>query len=359
MSVGEWVSTATRYAAVGDLELELGGVLPRVRVAYRTWGELDPDGGNAVVVCHALTGSADVDRWWGALLGPGRALDPERDFIVASNVLGGCYGTTGPAAPRPDCGRPWGADFPPITVRDMVRVQMRLLDRLRVRRIELVVGGSLGGMQALEWGLLDPRRVRAIAPLATAARHSPWCIAWSEAQRRAIAADPAFLGGRYDPARPPAAGLAAARMAAMVSYRSPTSFALRFARQPGARGFAVEEWLSFHGDELVQRFDANAYVTLTRAMDRHDLGRGRGPLEQVLRGLRQPALVLAIRSDVLYPPAEQEELADLLPRAELAVLDSPHGHDAFLIEGDTVSELLRDFRRRLSAPHAVAVGARR
>ncbi len=360
MSAADWISAATRFAELGDLALESGTVLPQVRVAYRTWGRLTAERDNAVVVCHALTGSADVDRWWPALLGPGRALDPERDFIVCSNVVGGCYGSTGPLSTAPGAGAPWGPDFPALTVRDMVRAQMRLLDRLGVRRVALVVGGSLGGMQVLEWALLDPERVAAIAPLATAARHSPWCIAWSEAQRQAIEADPAFRGGRYPPAAPPRAGLVAARMAAMVSYRSPASLALRFARRTGERGFAVEEWLRFHGEQLVERFDANTYVALTRAMDRHDVARGRGPLAAVLSGVRVPALVLAIRSDVLYPPSEQEELAALLAQGELVVLDSPHGHDAFLIDGEAVSGLVRDFRRRLPAPRrAVAAGGLR
>jgi homoserine O-acetyltransferase len=331
----------------GPFALESGARLPSLRVAYRTWGRLDEHGTNAVLVCHALTGSADVDRWWGALLGAGKALDPERDFVVCSNVLGGCYGTTGPTSPRPD-GRPWGPAFPELSVRDIVRVQAALVSALGVRRLQLVVGGSLGGMQVLEWALLHPERVAAIAPLATSARHSAWQIAISETQRRAIAADPRWRGGHYAADDPPTAGLAAARQVAMVSYRSRESLDGRFGRERAPDGrYAVEAWLDHHGSALVERFDANSYVALTRAMDSHDVGRGRGGWREALARAAVPALVVAIDSDVLYPPLEQQELAAALPQARLVTLRSPHGHDAFLIEGEAVNALVRGFRDEL------------
>lgn len=197
---------APSLALDGAFALESGVRLPSVTVAYRTWGRLNARGDNAVLVCHALTGSADVDRWWGALLGPGRAFDPDRDFVVCSNVLGSCYGTTGPASPRPGGASRWGGDFPAVTVRDIVRVQAALLEALGVRRLRLVVGGSLGGMQVLEWALLFPERVDAIAPVAVSARHSAWCIGLSEAQRQAIYADPRWRGGRYPPTTGPRGG---------------------------------------------------------------------------------------------------------------------------------------------------------
>jgi homoserine O-acetyltransferase len=325
--------------------LESGAELPGLRVAYRTWGRLSPGGDNAVLVCHSLTGSADVDRWWSPILGPGRALDPERDFVVCSNVLGSCYGTTGPPSPRPDTGERWGPDFPEVTVRDIVRAQAVLLDALGVRRLRLVVGGSLGGMQALEWALLFPERVAAIAPLAVSARHSAWCIGWSETQRQAIYADPRWRGGRYPADDPPAQGLAVARQIAMCTYRSRESLEERFGREAAAAGsFSVETWLHHHGRKLVDRFDANAYVTLTRAMDSHDVGRGRGGWRQALASVRVPALVLSVDTDVLYPPAEQQELARALPAGRLVTLRSPHGHDGFLIEGEEVNRLLSAFR---------------
>jgi homoserine O-acetyltransferase len=329
----------------GPFPLELGGVLPAVRIAYRTWGRLDASGGNAVLVCHALTGSPDVDAWWPDLLGPGRALDPSRDFIVCSNVLGSCYGTTGPASIRPGTGSRWGGDFPAITVRDMVHAQAALLDALGVRRLALVVGGSLGGMQVLEWALLYPDRVDAIAPIATSARHSAWCIAVSEAQRHAIVSDPRWRGGAYDPGDGPDAGLAVARMIAMWSYRSHASLQARFERHEGPDGrFAVAQWMAHHGEALVRRFDAASYVALTEAMDRHDVGRGRDGWRAALGRIGVPALVVSIDSDTLYPPVEQEDLAAALPEGRLARLASPHGHDAFLIDGAATGALVAAFR---------------
>jgi len=334
-------------AMPGPFPLELGGVLPGVEVGYRTWGKLDAEGSNAVVICHALTGSADADRWWTRMFGPGRALDPEHDFVVCSNILGSCYGTTGPTSIDPATGEAWRGTFPRITIRDMVRVQHALVSALGVKRIRLVIGGSLGGMQVLEWALLHPGMVDAIAFIAASARHSAWCIGHSEAQRQAILADPRWRGGRYDPADPPSAGLAAARMAAMLTYRSPASLEQRFARRPEAEDlFAVQSYLRYQGDQLVERFDPATYVTLIDAMDTHDVTRGRGDLDDVLRGVAQPALVVSIDSDVLYWPSEQREVARLLPHARLAVLDSPHGHDAFLIDVDRLNEIVADFRGR-------------
>jgi homoserine O-acetyltransferase len=352
VSAAAFAAPARTLDLPGPFSLESGARLRAVRVAYRSWGRLDEHGANVVLVCHALTGSADVDRWWGALLGPGRALDPERDFVVCSNVLGGCYGTTGPTSLRPD-GRPWGPAFPDVSVRDIVRVQAALLEQLGVRRLQLVIGGSLGGMQVLEWALLFPERVGAIAPIATSARHSAWTIAISETQRQAIAADPRWRGGHYPPEDPPSAGLATARMVAMCSYRSRASLEARFGRErAGDGGYAVLSWLHHHGRALVHRFDANSYVTLTKAMDTHDVGRDRGGWREALATLRAPALVVSIDSDVLYPPVEQEELAAALPDARLVTLHSPHGHDAFLIEGEAVNALVRDFREAIAVREA-------
>ncbi len=333
------------YLHPGPFALEGGGVLAELRVAYRTWGTLDAEGANAVVICHALTGSADADRWWTRMFGPGRAFDPERDFVVCSNILGSCYGTTGPASLDPATGRPYLGRFPAITVRDMVHVQHALVVALGVRRVRLVIGGSLGGMQVLEWGLLYPEMVDALAPIASTARHSAWAIGLSEAQRQTIFADPRWRDGQYAPEDPPSAGLAAARMQAMLTYRSAPSFEERFGRRPQAEDlFAVESYLRYQGQQLVDRFDAATYVALTRAMDSHDVTRGRGDLDQVLRGIRQPTLVVSIDSDVLYWPSEQREVARLVPGARFAVLDSPQGHDAFLIDVDRLSEIVAEFR---------------
>lgn len=345
--------------------LESGAVLPEVTVAYRTWGTLAPAGDNAIVVCHALTGSADVDVWWSPLLGRGRILDPDRDFILCSNVLGGCYGTTGPSSPDPG-GRPWARRFPVVTIRDQVRLQIALADALGIRRIRLVLGGSMGGMQALEWALLDPVRTAAVVSIAACARHSPWCIAWSEAQRLALAADPRYRNGDYDPREPPQAGLAAARAIAMATYRSPGSLTGRFGRLReadvfgqgcDAQGdFAVNNWLRHHARMLVERFDANSYRVLLDAMDTHDLARRRGEVAEVLRRIHQPVLVGSIDTDTLYVPSDQHELARLLPDATLLAIDSPHGHDGFLIDAARFQADLLAFKQQsadASAPDRV------
>jgi homoserine O-acetyltransferase len=333
------------------LILESGEQLPDVRVAFRTWGRLDGNGANAVIVCHALTGTPNVDEWWGPLLGSGLALDPDRDFIISSNILGSCYGTTGPADSR--------SPFPRITIRDMVALQRALLPHLGVKRIRLVIGGSLGGMQTLEWALAEPDLVDAIAPITTSARHNAWQIAISESQRRAIFADPAWRDGNYEADQPPRDGLAVARMIAMISYRSHSSFASRFGRQERAGEFEVEEWLRHHGEKLVARFDARSYVALTRAMDTHDVGRGRGSSEAALRSITQPALVVSVNSDVLYPPIEQEELAALIPRARFEVLASENGHDAFLIDMEELNQIVTDFRARVERESCQTKGTQR
>ncbi len=325
----------------GPVALERGASLHGVSVAYHTLGRLNAARDNAVVVCHALTGSSDVAAWWPDLIGDGRALDPSRDFILCANVLGGCYGTTGPGA------REWEAVFgdepeaPAVTIRDQVEVQRRWLHALGVRRVRLVIGGSMGGMQALEWALLAPDVVEAIAVVAAPAAHQAWALGLSAAQRQAIFADASWPAG--DAAR----GLAVARAIAMCSYRSAPSFDARFGRSAADGRFAVDGWLARHGVRLVERFTARAYVTLTHALDSHDVGRGRGGVEAALGRLVQPALVLGISSDVLYPPDEMAALAAGLPTATLSWLDSAHGHDAFLIDADEVNRRVLAFRAAL------------
>ncbi len=355
-----FIAPETRwYVPPGPFLLESGVRLDRLQVAYRTWGRLSPAGDNAVIVCHAFTGSADVDRWWAKMFGPGRALDPVRDFVICSNILGSCYGTTGPASVDPATGRPYLASFPSITVRDMVRVQGELARALGVRRIRSVIGGSLGGMQVLEWALLFPELVQSIVPIANSARHSAWAIGLSEAQRQAIVADPRWAGGRYDPANPPRAGLAAARMMAMCTYRGWESFEERYGRRSQAADlFAMESYLRYQGQQLVDRFDAATYHALTRAMDTHDVARGRGEYEAVLRGIRQPALVVTVDTDVLYVPEEQRVMARHMPGARLERLESPHGHDAFLIHVDELSAMVADFRNRVEGRTAAQPAAR-
>lgn len=338
---------ALRVRLDAPLALESGAMLPGIEIAYRTWGRLNAAADNAVLVCHSLTGSADVAAWWPVLLGRGHALDPTRDFIVCSNVLGGCHGTTGPASVIPGSSRVYGPEFPHVTVRDIVHAQARLLDVLGVQRLRLVVGASFGGMQALEWAALYPARVDALALIATSARQSAWAIGLSEAQRQAIRADANWMQGYYG-ATPPRFGLAAARTIAMLSYRSWHGLETRFGRAQRASGrFEVESYLNYHGGKFAQQFDANSYITLTHAIDSHDIGRGRGGADAALAAITQPALVIGIDSDALYLPHEQQEIARRLPRATLAWLNSPHGHDAFLIESKEINALVAGFRRRL------------
>lgn len=336
------------YQLPEPFHLESGETLAGVQVAYRTWGMLNSEGDNAVLICHALTGNADADDWWEPLFGSGCSFDPTTDFVICSNVLGSCYGTTGPTSLDPKTGKTYGARFPFITIRDMVHLQAKLLERLAVHKIKLVIGGSLGGMQVLEWALLYPERVETIAVIAASGRHSAWCIGLSEAQRQAIYADPNWNAGEYAFENQPAKGLAVARMIAMSTYRSWASFEEKFGRQRQVehpdQPYAIANYLQHQGQKLVERFDANTYITLTEAMDSHDVARNRGDYATVLGQVRQPALVLAIESDVLYPPAEQQELAKLIPSAKLIRLQSPHGHDAFLIDMQALNQLILEFR---------------
>lgn len=353
-----FISPETQFCQLPQpVVLESGEVLTQVQVAYRTWGKLNAAGDNGVLICHALTGSADADSWWQPLFGTGKACDRQQDFMVCSNILGSCYGTTRPISVNPATGKPYGANFPAITIRDMVRVQAALLECLGVRRLKLVIGGSLGGMQVLEWALLYPEKVEAIAAIAVSGKHSAWCIGISEAQRQAIYADPLWQGGNYAFNQQPESGLAAARMMATITYRSQVSFEERFSRQQQADGeWAMGSYLQHQGQKFVQRFDANTYIGLTKAMDTHDLGRGRGDYQQALSAIAQPTLIVGIDSDILYPPREQQELAAGIPQAQLFWLPSLHGHDGFLIDMEDLNQAIVAFRAqesRLNSPPQV------
>lgn len=351
------VSALTRVARIpAPFVCESGSELDGIEIAYRSWGTLNAAGDNAVLVCHALTGSADADDWWPGLIGEGAVLDPASDFIVCSNVLGGCYGSSGPFSRRDAQARRLGLEFPRVTVRDMVAAQRRLLALLGVKRLRLVIGPSLGGMQVLEWAASYPEMVDAIAPIGVSAQHSAWCIGIGSAQRAAIAADPHWRDGRYDDDARPTRGLAAARMMAMVSYRSWQNFEARFARSAHqVESFDVTSYLDYQGGKLVGRFDAASYYRLTQAMDSHDLGRERGgDFRAVLRGIDCPALIVSVSSDVLYPPHEQEAIAEHLPNAVYRTLDSEHGHDGFLIDLDPLAAMIAAFREAGSDARRVA-----
>ena len=354
------IAAATQFMQVpGDFVLESGEVLRDVEIAYRTWGDPANAGEHAILICHALTGSADVEAWWPGIIGEGKAFDPARDFIVCANILGSCYGTTGPVSLKPESGDRYRADFPGVSVRDMVELERILLDALGVGFIELVTGPSLGGMQALEWPLMYPERVGSVVPIGVGGRHSAWCIGVSEAQRAAIAADPNWQGGYYSDDATPDNGLAAARMMAICTYRSWDSFDQRFGRERrDEEVFQVQSYLRHQGTKINGRFDANTYVTLTHAMHTHDLARGRGEYPDILGSIEQPALVVSVSSDALYPPEEQRYLADHLPNAQYEILDCPHGHDGFLIETGTLGGIIAEFRDRRQTPlHVVSSGS--
>ena len=332
------------YRFTDSFITESGYELAEPRIAYHTWGKLNSERTNAVVICHALTGHSSADEWFGGFFGPDHLLDPDRDFIICANVLGSCYGSTGPQSINPNTGKPYQADFPNVTIRDMVRFQQRLLDKLDIQGIRLAIGGSMGGMQVLEMAIMDSR-VESIIAIGMGKAHSAWAIGTSEAQRRAIYADPNWNNGFYYEDQKPEAGLSAARMMAMISYRTASSFERRFGRsyQDGTGLFQVQSYLDYQGKKLIDRFDAVSYVRLTEAMDSHDVARGRGSYDEILGNITVPALIMGIDSDLLYPVQEQKELADLLGNGQLAVLHSDYGHDAFLIEFESMEELIRPF----------------
>ncbi len=340
-----------------------GGVLEEVIIAYETWGTLAADASNAILVSHALTGDSHAsgpegsghptDGWWDELIGPGRPIDTEKYFVVCANVLGGCQGSTGPASIDPSTGTPYGSRFPTVTIRDIVRTQALLADHLRISRWKTVLGGSMGGMQVIEWGVMYPDRVASLGAFATTMSASAQQIAWSAIGRTALALDPRFRGGEYYDAEPgdgPYAGLAIARAVAQITYRSEKVFEERFGRDlvdPRRvfdlwDRFQVESYLDYHGEKLVRRFDANSYLVLNRSMDLHDIGRRRGGIERAIRRLRAPVVTLSITSDGLYPPYQQTELAEAVNttggHAEHVMVDSHEGHDGFLLEVEAVGE---------------------
>ncbi len=350
-----------QFANLGPLPLDLGGSLPDVRVAYETYGTLNADGSNAVLVLHALTGDSHLagdaglghqtPGWWGPLLQQGAPLDPSDWFVVSPNVLGGCQGTTGPASTAPD-GRPWGSRFPRITVRDQVAVERQLMDALGISRWAAVIGGSMGGMRSLEWAISYPDKVDAALVVAVGAAATADQIGTQTAQIHAITNDPGWHGGDYHDAPAgggPHRGMGVARRVAHLTYRTEGELDVRFGRgpqqgeDPFADGrFAVQSYLDHHADKLPRRFDAGTYIALTDAMSTHDVGRGRGGVATALTSIRVPVVVGGVDSDRLYPLRLQEELADLIPTADgLHVIASPYGHDGFLLEVEAVGKLVQ------------------
>ena len=352
-----------RLFTSGRFDFELGGSLPSVTLAYRTWGSPNAAGDNAVIVLHALTGdslAAGPGGWWTPLVGPGAPIDPDEQFVVCVNVLGGCAGSTGPASVDPLTRRPYAMRFPLVSIGDMVAAQRRLLESLGVTRL-VAIGGSIGGLQALEWATRHPDMVSAAIPIAATGALGPMGIAiHGELGRRAIMADPDWRGGEYQSEGTfPAAGLATARMAAMTTYHSRESMAFRFDRNPATRPdtypafgptFDVEGYLHHHGDKLVRRFDANSYLYLARAMDLYDVARDGGE-PHWFGQIAAPVRLIGIRTDWLFPPEEIAKLAGRMSaagvEASYAEIDSPDGHDAFLKEWDQLDAILTPFLRSI------------
>ena len=327
------------------LTLENGETLPELTVAYSTAGTLSPARDNVIWVCHALTADSRVDEWWLHTVETGKFLDPGRWFIVCANILGSHYGTTGPLSINPLTGEKWYSDFPQFTVRDMVACHRRLAERLGIERVELLVGSSIGGFQAMEWVVQSPKFARKAAFIATTVRSDAWAIAFSESQRMAIEADSSF-GERRDDAGE--AGMAAARSIALLSYRGRPAYTLTQDEPASGKlsGFRATTYQQHQGEKLRRRFNAYSYYRLSQAVDSHDLARGRGAVEDVLRGIEAKCLVVAITSDILFPPSAHEVMVRNIPDVEYRTIDSQFGHDGFLVEHELLDGIISDFMSR-------------
>lgn len=389
---------------IPEFTLECGETLTNFPVAYKTWGRLNNDADNTFVICHALTGSSDVQDWWGPLLGTGKTFDPSRFFIICINFLGSPYGSCSPVTIDSSTGKPYGPSFPLVTAKDDLRIQKLILDSLGVKGLACVIGGSMGGMIALEYSAAYNKTgyVKSVIALATAARASAWCISWNETQRQCIFSDPYYDDGYYyeNKNQRPDSGLSAARMAALLTYRSRNSFETRFGRklptgkssddaekavrypknkeeekwllhnegsrfQDNSRSssalnssatlqtyFTAQSYLRYQGNKFINRFDANCYISITRKLDTHDITRGRvhesneDPLPKFLSQLASPHLIIGIESDGLFTYSEQQLLGQYIANSQLEKLDSPEGHDAFLLEFEVIDKYCKEFLQK-------------
>jgi homoserine O-acetyltransferase/O-succinyltransferase len=363
----------TKYFTFADtpdeLVLESGEKLGPVTLTYETYGTLNKEKSNAVMVLHALTGDAhaagyhtgDKDPgWWDTMIGPGKAFDTDKYFVICSNVIGGCRGSTGPASLNPKTNKPYGLDFPLVTIKDMVNAQTHLVRHLGIGKLLSVAGGSMGGMQVLEWAVSHPEMVRSAIPIATTAKHSPQQIAFNEVGRQAVMADPEWRGGHYYGIGTPARGLAVARMVGHITYMSDASMEEKFGRRikeerPDKKfspDFEVEGYLQYRGDNFVKRFDANSYLYITKAIDRFDITNGSGLAHVFKAAVGVQFLVMAFKSDWLYPIYQSKEIVKACKQAQIDVsyyeINSTYGHDAFLLEVEEEEHFIKNFLRRLS-----------
>lgn len=357
----QMVETPKQEFRLPDMVLQSGKLLHGAVLAFETLGRLNEHKDNAILVCHALTGDSHAagttgnPGWWDGLVGPGKALDTNRYFVICANVLGGCNGSTGPASMAAGEDRPYGLRFPVITIRDMVQSQYHLVKKFDIAQLRAVIGGSMGGMQVFEWAVSYPGMMDAVVPIATCGQFSAMGIAFNNVMRQAIYNDPDWMHGDYYGRTFPQKGLDLARRLGMITYRSFELYEERFGHTMVPDGdtysmgseFQVERYLSYQGKKLVERFDANSYLYLLKAMDLHDIGEGRGSCEKALDRITARSLLIGIDSDFLFPPGVLRETADTLRRmgkqAEYQEIRSVHGHDAFLIEFEKMSEWIGEF----------------
>jgi len=347
---GAWLETHAPgdrlFINIGDLLLESGETLKDITIAYQSWGTLNAEKNNAILVNHAMTGWSDVPGWWPSMVGPGLPFDSDKYFVVCPNVIGGCQGSTGPSSIAPD-GKRYGSRFPSLTIRDMVAAEVAFSDALGIEKYVLAVGPSLGGMRALEWAVQLPHRVGAICTIGSSAVATGDQIGTSSIQIRAIKSDPNFHGGDYyQSSLGPIEGMGIARRIAHLTYRTEAEMDVRFGRElqgDDTGRFAVESYLDHQADKLAHRFDANTYIVLTEAMNSHDIGRDRGGVGAALASITIPVVAVAIDSDRLFPVRLQAEIAEFAPRAlPLITISSPFGHDGFLVEVESVGNVIKE-----------------
>jgi homoserine O-acetyltransferase len=334
-----------RFLKIGDVGLEDGEVLKDVTIAYQSWGELNAKKDNAILVNHAMTGWSDVAGWWPSMVGPGLPFDTNKYFVVCPNVIGGCQGSTGPSSLAPD-GKRYGSRFPSLTIRDMVKAEIQFSDALGIEKYRLAVGPSLGGMRSLEWAVQLPHRVGAICTIGSSAVATGDQIGTWSIELRAIKTDPNFNNGDYyEQDAGPIAGMGIARRIAHLTYRTEAEMDIRFGRElqgDDTGRYAVESYLDHQADKLAHRFDANTYIALTEAMISHDIGRGRGGVAAALESISVPVVAVSIDTDRLFPVRLQAEIADFAPHAApLVTISSPFGHDGFLVEVESVGNVIR------------------
>jgi homoserine O-acetyltransferase len=321
---------------------ETGEILQSLEIAYNTWGNLNSEADNVIWICHALTANSDVEAWWPGMVGKGLLFDPEKYFVVCANVLGSCYGTTGPASVNPETGKPWLNSFPLITVRDLVNVHEILRNHLEIKRIHTIIGASIGGYQALEYSIMFPELIQRLIVLASGARQTPWALAFSESMRLAMLADQTFTSGDPDGGKK---GLKAARSIALISYRTMTAYNKTQQEDDDEKltSFKAASYQAYQGEKLVKRFNPYSYWCLTCLSDTHNIGRGRGGIINALKRIKAEVLCVGIKSDLLFPTDDQKFITANTADAEYVEIDSFYGHDGFLIETEIVSDVIRKF----------------